>query len=96
MGRKKIRRKKKSEKRKYIGIYQLGAELGKGAFGCVWQAMNTKTGDFVAIKEVSLVNAVEGKYIYILNFKIYLFYIYLLYLNIHVYIHVLYLILYNY
>ena len=51
-----------------IGSYQLGSELGKGAFGKVFQGLNTLTGEFVAVKQVSVQNvpkeelvAIEGE-----------------------------------
>jgi len=30
--------------------------IGKGAAGTVWKAINTQTGDFVAIKQIPLQN----------------------------------------
>ncbi|CAM9734174.1 unnamed protein product, partial [Chrysoparadoxa australica] len=33
--------------------YQIGQEIGRGGFGTVFQALNTDTGDFVAIKRVA-------------------------------------------
>ena len=39
-----------------VGDYQLGQQLGKGGFGVVWEGRNVKTGDFVAIKSVSIHN----------------------------------------
>eukprot|EP01103_Thecamoeba_quadrilineata_P019853 TRINITY_DN8243_c0_g1_i1.p1 TRINITY_DN8243_c0_g1~~TRINITY_DN8243_c0_g1_i1.p1 ORF type:complete len:609 (-),score=117.46 TRINITY_DN8243_c0_g1_i1:29-1855(-) len=44
---------------KVVGrIYQVGDQLGKGAFGKVFRGLNVKTGEFVAIKQMekSLVN----------------------------------------
>ena len=35
---------------------QLGDEIGKGGFGTVFKGLNVKTGDFVAIKRMSLRN----------------------------------------
>mmetsp|Transcript_1064 Transcript_1064/g.3807 ORF Transcript_1064/g.3807 Transcript_1064/m.3807 type:complete len:1109 (+) Transcript_1064:54-3380(+) len=36
--------------------YQVGACIGKGAYGAVYQGVNIVTGDFVAIKQVKLSN----------------------------------------
>jgi serine/threonine protein kinase len=37
------------------GIYQqLGAEIGRGGFAVVFQALNVETGDFVAVKRFPL------------------------------------------
>ncbi|CAM9545053.1 unnamed protein product, partial [Phaeothamnion confervicola] len=36
--------------------YQIGHEIGRGGFGTVFQALNTDTGDFVAVKRVALHN----------------------------------------
>lgn len=33
---------------------QLGDEIGKGGFGTVFKGLNVRTGDFVAIKRMSL------------------------------------------
>lgn len=33
---------------------QLGAKLGKGAFGAVYKGLDLKTGQFVAIKRIGL------------------------------------------
>eukprot|EP01113_Clastostelium_recurvatum_P010861 TRINITY_DN1545_c0_g2_i1.p1 TRINITY_DN1545_c0_g2~~TRINITY_DN1545_c0_g2_i1.p1 ORF type:complete len:736 (+),score=171.38 TRINITY_DN1545_c0_g2_i1:127-2334(+) len=35
-----------------FGKYQIGEMLGKGAFGKVFRALNTETGDFYAIKQI--------------------------------------------
>eukprot|EP01031_Cornospumella_fuschlensis_P035757 gene35757-43373_t len=35
-------------------IYQVGAEIGRGGFGVVFQAFNVRTGDFVAVKRFPL------------------------------------------
>jgi serine/threonine protein kinase len=32
----------------------MGQEIGRGGFGTVFQALNTNTGDFVAVKRVAL------------------------------------------
>jgi serine/threonine protein kinase len=36
-----------------IGDYKVGEKLGKGAFATVYKALDTETGDFVAIKRIS-------------------------------------------
>eukprot|EP00639_Heterosigma_akashiwo_P023535 CAMPEP_0206412720 /NCGR_PEP_ID=MMETSP0294-20121207/34200_1 /ASSEMBLY_ACC=CAM_ASM_000327 /TAXON_ID=39354 /ORGANISM="Heterosigma akashiwo, Strain CCMP2393" /LENGTH=134 /DNA_ID=CAMNT_0053873999 /DNA_START=31 /DNA_END=431 /DNA_ORIENTATION=+ len=36
--------------------YQMGSEIGRGGFGVVFNALNLETGDFVAVKRVSLEN----------------------------------------
>jgi serine/threonine protein kinase len=36
--------------------YRLGRELGRGGFGVVFEALNTQTGESVAVKRVSLAN----------------------------------------
>lgn len=36
------------------GLQNLGDEIGKGGFGTVFRALNTETGDFVAIKRLGL------------------------------------------
>mmetsp|Transcript_36161 Transcript_36161/g.47691 ORF Transcript_36161/g.47691 Transcript_36161/m.47691 type:complete len:1189 (+) Transcript_36161:175-3741(+) len=36
--------------------YQMGTEIGRGGFGLVFNALNMETGDFVAVKRVSLEN----------------------------------------
>ncbi len=43
-----------------IGPYKLGEKLGKGAFATVYKALDTETGDFVAIKRISK-QKVRGK-----------------------------------
>ncbi|GAM28242.1 hypothetical protein SAMD00019534_114180 [Acytostelium subglobosum LB1] len=35
-----------------IGEYALGEKIGKGAYGQVFKGLNSKTGDFVAIKQI--------------------------------------------
>lgn len=35
-----------------VGDYQLGEIIGRGAYGCVYKALNVQTGDFAAIKRV--------------------------------------------
>ncbi|CAN0461992.1 unnamed protein product, partial [Ectocarpus sp. 12 AP-2014] len=34
--------------------YQIGQEIGRGGFGVVFQALNTATGDFVAVKRMEM------------------------------------------
>jgi serine/threonine protein kinase len=34
--------------------YQVGAEIGRGGFGVVFQALNVEVGDFVAVKRFPL------------------------------------------
>eukprot|EP00743_Colponemidia_sp_Colp-15_P006476 GILK01006971.1.p1 GENE.GILK01006971.1~~GILK01006971.1.p1 ORF type:complete len:1130 (+),score=224.67 GILK01006971.1:94-3483(+) len=42
---------------KFIGeFYQLGDAIGKGAFGTVYKALNIRSGDFVAIKQIPIHN----------------------------------------
>ena len=36
------------------GKYKLGSSLGKGGFGVVYEALNVETGDFVAVKQMSI------------------------------------------
>merc|ERR1711991_385199 len=36
-----------------IGDFKIGEKLGKGAFATVYKALDTETGDFVAIKRIS-------------------------------------------
>ncbi len=43
-----------------IGQYKLGEKLGKGAFATVYKALDTDSGDFVAIKRISK-QKVRGK-----------------------------------
>lgn len=38
-------------------IQQLGAEIGRGGFGAVYQALNIHTGDMVAVKRLELAPA---------------------------------------
>ena len=54
----KYQMKAKTDKRtgQRIGSYQLGKELGKGGFGTVYQGLDTATGRFVAVKQVSTKN----------------------------------------
>lgn len=42
-----------------IGGYQLGACLGKGAFGIVYKGLNLADGEVVAIKQIALEEAHE-------------------------------------
>ena len=37
-------------------LQQLGDSIGKGAFGTVYQGLNMKTGEVVAIKQITLQN----------------------------------------
>ncbi|ORY98577.1 kinase-like domain-containing protein [Syncephalastrum racemosum] len=37
-----------------IGLYRLGNSIGKGQFGTVYRALNVKTGQMVAIKQIKL------------------------------------------
>ncbi|PWA02077.1 hypothetical protein BB558_001785 [Smittium angustum] len=37
-----------------LDTYQIGDCIGKGAYGSVFRALNTKNGDFVAIKQISI------------------------------------------
>ncbi len=39
---------------------QIGAEIGRGGFGVVFQALNVEVGDFVAIKRFPL-NAIDAE-----------------------------------
>ncbi|KAI9106201.1 kinase-like domain-containing protein [Phlyctochytrium arcticum] len=43
-----------------IGPYQLGASIGKGQFGTVYQALNTETGQVVGIKRIPLADHKEA------------------------------------
>jgi serine/threonine protein kinase len=43
-----------------IGPYKLGEKLGKGAFATVYKALDTESGDFVAVKRISK-QKVRGK-----------------------------------
>lgn len=36
------------------GVQQIGQEIGRGGFGTVFQALNTATGDFVAVKRMEM------------------------------------------
>lgn len=36
------------------GEQQIGQEIGRGGFGVVFQALNTATGDFVAVKRMEM------------------------------------------
>lgn len=36
------------------GEQQIGQEIGRGGFGIVFQALNTATGDFVAVKRMEM------------------------------------------
>jgi serine/threonine protein kinase len=42
-----------------LGIYRLGQVIGKGAAGTVYKAINTQTGEFVAIKQIPASNSKE-------------------------------------
>eukprot|EP01029_Cantina_marsupialis_P012526 TRINITY_DN2766_c1_g1_i1.p1 TRINITY_DN2766_c1_g1~~TRINITY_DN2766_c1_g1_i1.p1 ORF type:complete len:1198 (-),score=358.29 TRINITY_DN2766_c1_g1_i1:212-3805(-) len=42
------------QKQSKLGKYMVGDEIGKGGFGTVYTALNTDTGDVVAIKQLSL------------------------------------------
>ncbi|CBN77119.1 MEKK and related serine/threonine protein kinases amardillo repeat-containing protein [Ectocarpus siliculosus] len=37
-----------------VGEQQIGQEIGRGGFGVVFQALNTATGDFVAVKRMEM------------------------------------------
>jgi hypothetical protein len=40
-----------------VGLFdlkKLGEEIGRGAFGCVFKALNLETGDVVAIKQIAI------------------------------------------
>ena len=37
---------------KVLRRYEVGAKLGKGAYGVVWRATDSKTGDVVALKKI--------------------------------------------
>lgn len=54
-------KEKEKEKRTQIGIYSIGDILGKGGFGTVYKGLNTETGSFVAIKQVSLRNCTKDQ-----------------------------------
>lgn len=41
-------------------IQQMGAEIGRGGFGVVFQALNVEVGDFVAVKRFPL-NAIDAE-----------------------------------
>jgi serine/threonine protein kinase len=43
-----------------IGPYRVGEKLGKGAFATVYKALDTESGDFVAIKRI-LVDKIKSK-----------------------------------
>ncbi|KAL5482758.1 CDC15_2 [Sanghuangporus weigelae] len=45
-----------SKSAKQLHEYQLGDSLGKGAFAQVYRALNMKTGETVAVKEIQLAN----------------------------------------
>eukprot|EP00937_MAST-01D_sp_MAST-1D-sp2_P002725 g2725.t1 len=49
------------EKRR-VGKYQIGEEIGRGAAGTVYQALNLESGDFVAVKEVMITNMLEQEF----------------------------------
>lgn len=55
-GRQRVAGKRKMEMliKKGDDTYQLGEAIGRGSFGAVYQALNRKTGEFVAIKRVLL------------------------------------------
>ncbi|EGG21702.1 putative protein serine/threonine kinase [Cavenderia fasciculata] len=40
--------------RKTVGGYNLGAVIGKGGFGTVFQGLDVENGDFVAVKQINL------------------------------------------
>lgn len=40
---------------------QLGAEIGRGAFGAVFQALNMDTGDVIAVKRLDLTGVDSGR-----------------------------------
>ena len=41
---------------KQVEQYKLGEQIGKGAFGTVYKALDVQTGDTVAIKSISMKN----------------------------------------
>ena len=47
---------RKDQAQSRLGKYKCGLEIGRGGYATVFQALNTETGDFVAIKRVSLQN----------------------------------------
>lgn len=38
----------------FVVEQQIGQEIGRGGFGTVFQALNTATGDFVAVKRMEM------------------------------------------